>query len=138
MTTHFTDAQFFKGLRALLESAFPKRCANCGRIYQSEEDFLTQTQHISAEKSGLKSSIDDDGTIIVEAFRNCICGSTLMDFFSDRRDLSANGLARREKFDALIKYLLEQGLEFEVARSELLKVLRGGKSEILKQFRPPT
>lgn len=138
MTSQFSNAQFLQGLQALAESAFPKRCANCGRVYQSADDFLSQTRHIAADKSGLKSSTDDDGKVIVEVFRNCICGSTLMDVFNDRRDLSPKGLARREKFDELLEYLLQQGLDFDTARTELLKVLRGEQSEILKQFRPPS
>jgi len=129
--------QFFKDLQSLAESAFPKHCANCGRTYETAEDFLEQTQHIAPKKSGLKSSTDEDGTIIVEAFRNCVCGSTLMDFFSDRRDVSPRGLARRKKYGELLDYLISEGLEATIARNELLKVLRGEKSEILKKFRPP-
>ena len=104
MTNEVTLEHFFKDLRALAESAFPKRCANCGRTYATAEDFLAQTQHISPNRSGLKSSTDDDGAIIVEAFRNCVCGSTLMDFFSDRRDASAAGLARRQRFGELLDF----------------------------------
>ena len=128
---------FFKDLKALAESAFPKRCANCGRVYETAEQFIAETENINPERTGLKSSVDDDGTPIVEAFRNCVCGSTLMDFFSDRRDVSDKGLARRKKFGEMLDYLVTQGLEFEIARAELIKVLRGENSEVLKKFRPP-
>jgi hypothetical protein len=137
MSNEVTIEHFFKDLRALAESAFPKRCANCGRVYDTAEDFLAQTQHIAPDRSGLKSSTDDEGASIVEVFRNCVCGSTLMDFFSDRRDLTAAGLARRQRFGELLDFLVAQGLEHAIARSELLKVLRGQTSEILKKFRPP-
>jgi hypothetical protein len=129
--------KFFKDLHALAQSAFPKRCANCGRQYETAEAFLAETRQIAPDRSGLKASEDDDGKSIVEAFRNCVCGSTLMDFFSDRRDLSAAGLARRQTFAELQAYLVSQGLEQAVARAELLKVLRGESSEILKRFKPP-
>ena len=138
MADNFSDDRLFKDLRSLAESAFPKNCANCGREYETAEDFLKQTQHIAPERSGLKSSIDDDGSTIVEAFRNCVCGSTLMDFFSDRRDVSQAGLARRKKFGDILDYLVEQGLEHAIARDELIKVVRGEQSEILKNFKPPS
>ena len=138
MTTDTSFENFFKDLKALAESAFPKNCANCGRVYETAEQFMAETENINPERSGLKSSVDDDGTPIVEAFRNCVCGSTLMDFFSSRRDLSEKGLARRKKFGEMLDYLESQGLEFEIARVELIKVLRGENSEILKNFKPPS
>lgn len=138
MTTDSSLEHFFKDLKALAESAFPKRCANCGRVYDTAEQFMAETENINPDRTGLKSSLDDDGSTIVEAFRNCVCGSTLMDFFSDRRDVSDKGLARRQKFGELLDYLVEQGLEFAIARTELLKVLRGEKSEVLKDFKPPS
>lgn len=134
MTNNFSFDQFYKDLRTLAESAYPKRCANCGRIYETADEFLAQTQLIAPEHSGLKSSTDDDGITIVEVFRNCVCGSTLMDFFSDRRDLSSTGHSCREKFSKLLESLVIQGLDHAVARTELLKVLHGETSEILKQF----
>ncbi|MCK9987662.1 MAG: hypothetical protein AzoDbin1_04134, partial [Azoarcus sp.] len=42
-----------------------------------------------------------DGQVIVELFRNCVCGSTLMDCFRDRRDTSEAGLRRRARFGEL-------------------------------------
>jgi hypothetical protein len=138
MTSQFLSDQFFTDLHALAESAFPKRCASCGYVYETAEQFLAETVSISPDKTGLKSSVDDDGAIIVEAFRNCACGSTLMDFFSNRRDSTPAGLARRQKIGEMLDYLQEQGLDFTTARAELLKVLHGGKSEILKQYRPPS
>ncbi len=138
MANEFSYDNFFKDLQALAESAFPKRCANCERVYETAEDFLAQTEHITPERSGLKRSVDDHGTIIVEAFRNCVCGSTLMDFFSDRRDVSSVGLSRRDKFGLLLESLTDQGLEFTVARTELIKILRGERSTILSRFKPPT
>lgn len=125
------DKELFKGLKELAEAAFPKHCKSCGRTFQTAAEFVAQTVPVRAGKSGLKKSVDDDGNSIVELFRNCVCGSTLMDFFSDRRDLSDAGLARRNKFGELLDHLIEKGFDRLVARAELLKVLRGEKSDIL-------
>lgn len=131
------DSTLFEGLTELAYSAFPKRCASCGRLYETAAEYLQATQPINAQVSGLKQSLDDDGSVIVEVFRNCVCGSTLMDVFNNRRDISDAGLRRRQRFGELLDYLVSQNLEFDVARAELLKVLRGESSSILKNFKPP-
>lgn len=137
MNAEAWDAELLAGLKALAASAFPKRCANCGRIYPDEASYLHETLPVSAASSGLKSSEDDDGSTIVELFRNCPCGSTLLDFFSDRRDDSAAGERRRARFGQLLTYLVESGLAPDEARRELRKVMRGEPSETLRRFRPP-
>lgn len=131
------DSTLFEGLTELAQGAFPKRCANCGRLYETAADYLLETRPITEKISGFKETLDDDGSVIVEVFRNCVCGSTLMDVFNNRRDVSAAGLHRRQRFGELQEYLVSAGLESEVARGELLKVLRGEGSTILKGFKPP-
>ena len=126
----------YAGLQALADSTFPKKCSSCGRAYETAEEFVAQTEAIQ-QKSGLKQSIDDDDRPIVELYRNCVCGSTLMDFFDDRRDASESGLKRRKKFGELMDYLIERDIEAGTARAELLKVVRGQESEILKDLTPP-
>ena len=128
---------WFEGLRPRGESAFPKECRNCGRIYETAEDFFKDTGNGHSQKTGLRESVDDDEEIMVEVFRNCACGSTLMDNFSNRRDTSAAGQARRDKFAMYLAFLTKAGMDAEKARTELLKVARGGKSEVLAQIRPP-
>ena len=128
------DDSLFKGLKSLAESAFPKHCKNCGRVFETAEIFLRETQQISQARTGLKQSWDDNDVTIVEVYRNCTCGSTLMDFFSDRRDYSEAGLKRREKFEQLITQLIAHGLSRDIARTELIKVLRGARSEVLEQL----
>ncbi len=128
MADHQFD-KLFAGLRALAESAFPKHCRNCGRTFDTAEEFLRETRQIGQDRTGLKQGKDDDDVTIVEVYRNCPCGSTLMDFFSDRRDRSEAGLRRREKFGKLVEQLLSIGWSRDLARTELLKVLRGEKSE---------
>lgn len=129
------DAALFAGLKALAESAFPKHCKNCGRVFESAAQFLRETRKIDQKRSGLKQSMDDNDVTIVEVYRNCPCGSTLMDFFSDRRDLSQIGLARREKFGKLIEQLVAHGWNRDTARAELLKILRGATSELIEQLK---
>jgi hypothetical protein len=126
-----SNATLFANLRALAESSFPKRCNNCGRIYATAEEFAVATAAIRPDISGLKQSYDEDGKAIVELFRNCVCGSTLMDTFDSRRDDSPAGLKRRRRFDELLRLLQARGIAAGVARDELLKLVRGQKSELL-------
>lgn len=123
MTINF-DADFYVGLRELAESAFPKRCGRCGREYQNATDFLTATRALRTDSSGLKQSLDDDGQVIVDLFRNCICGSTLLESFQNRRDLSEQTDNRRKMFDGMVKKLVDSGLSRDNARAELLKFIQ--------------
>ncbi len=131
------DDAWYEGLRSSGGDAFPKECRNCGRIYNTPSDFFAGTADINAKKTGLREIVDEDEGVFIEAFRNCACGSTLMDNFSNRRDTSAAGLQRREKFDKGVKYLVSVGIDADVAYEELLKVVRGEKSEVLARIKPP-
>lgn len=128
--------QLFDGLKALADTAFPKQCANCGRTFDSVDQFLSETEDIRPALSGLKEATEEDGSKIVEVFRNCPCGSTLMEFCGDRRDFSDGGLKRRQRFDQLLIFLETHGLEKTVARDELIKVINGGSSDILSAIEP--
>jgi len=126
------DEALFFGLQALVDTAFPKNCRNCGRVYETADDYARATNSIFGQ-SGFKASIDDDGSRVVELFRNCECGSTLMDSFRDRRDTSEAGQRRREKFGALALRLEDKGVPGEVARRELLQLMRGGGSALIEK-----
>ncbi|MDZ5637032.1 MULTISPECIES: oxidoreductase [unclassified Janthinobacterium] len=119
------DQLFFEGLRALAEAAFPKHCACCGRVFATADEFIGQTQAMRQNVSGLKQSFDDNNVAIVEVYRNCLCGSTLMDFFSDRRSTSEASQERRQLFARLLPLLMEKGMERAAAREYLLHVVRG-------------
>ncbi len=121
----------YLGLKSLSDQAFPKRCPRCGRHFESAAAFIRSTQAVRTGSSGLKSARDESDRPMVELFRNCPCGSTLMDRFDDRRDLSDPGLRRRRLFGQLMQLLENRGLETEVARAELLKLLRGEHSAVL-------
>lgn len=128
---------FLHGLRELAESAFPKRCPTCGQVFETAAEFVARTQPVRASHSGVRAAQDDNGVALLEIYRNCPCGSTLMDFFSERRDVSDKGLMRRRRFGELYEYLAAAGMDKAVARAELLKVMRGEPSEILKNIAPP-
>jgi hypothetical protein len=127
------DAALFEGLQALVDSAFPKRCNTCGRIYQAPGDFALQTLAVGG-RVGFKEAIEEDGSRVLELFRNCHCGSTLMDVFRERRDSSDKGVHRREQFGRLVVELQARGLSLQAARQELLKLMDGEHSEILEQL----
>ncbi len=129
--------EFLKGLRELAESAFPKRCPTCGRTFESAAEFVAQTQPVRASHSGVKTAQDDNGVALLEIYRNCPCGSTLMDIFSERRDVSERGQQRRQRFAELFGYLMASGMDKGIARAELIKVMRGEPSEVLRSIAPP-
>ena len=123
-------AGIYEGLQALSNSSFPKKCAMCGKRYETVEEYLSKTESIR-HSSGLKESLSDDKKSTVEVYRNCVCGSTLMDVFNNRRDASAVGLSRRKKFDELLDRLTNAGISADISRRELLKIMRGEGSKLL-------
>ncbi len=125
---------FYANLKDITETTFPKTCSSCGAVYQNSADFLTKTEKVFGGKSGLKGSLDDNDQPIIELYRNCSCGSTLMNFFSDRRDNSENGNKRREAFERLLIQLEQKGVTRAEGRVELKKILRGQESDLLKSY----
>ncbi|MGR8932537.1 MAG: oxidoreductase [Gammaproteobacteria bacterium] len=115
----------FIGLKSLFASAFPKKCRTCGYVYQTAEQFFEETRDMALNRSSLKAAEEDDGSTIVEVFRNCRCGSTLMDEFACRRDQSEKGKQRREAFARMEKILSDRGYPNDTVRNELLKFMRG-------------
>lgn len=124
--------EIFASLHALAASTFPRRCQNCGRVYASADEFFAATRPVRADHSGLKQGIDDSGQTIVELFRNCACGSTLLESFHNRRDLSAAGLKRRARFDDLRDKLKAAGVDVDTAGVELLKMMRGQPNSLIE------
>lgn len=127
------DHELYAGLQAIADSAFPRECGACGRAFESADDFVRQTEAVRGV-SGLKQSWDDDDRPLVELYRNCPCGSTMMEFFGDRRDSSPAGLRRRERFGALLDRLVTAGVPADVAREELLLLLRGQPARRLAEY----
>lgn len=131
ITSHDT---WFAGLKALGQDNFPKCCCNCGRVFENAADFFQQTQAIRPEITGLKAVYDEDDGTLVEVFRNCVCGSTLLVNCVSRRDDSMAGHSRRRLFDDLLGYLVHHGIERVRARRELLLVASGERSEVLETW----
>ncbi len=127
-------SDFYANLKDIAETTFPKTCSTCGTTYQNSADFLTKTKTVYGGKSGLKGSLDDNDQPIIELYRNCSCGSTLMNFFSDRRDNSENGNKRRAVFEKLLIQLEQKGVTRDKGRLEILKLLKGEESELLKSY----
>ena len=121
----------YSDLKVLAETAFPKRCSTCDKVYHNVTEFIQETQQVRKSISGLQQSYDDSDHTILELYRNCSCGSTLMNFFQDRRDLSDDGQHRRQLFNKTLKKLADKGLDEKIARAEILKLLRGESSEVL-------
>ncbi len=128
---------FLEGLQELYKTAFPRKCANCGREYPNLEVFLAETLQLKG-RTGLLENVgcpEEGDEPIVELYRNCICGSTMMEFCENRRDTSEKGLRRRELYDDLMKQLLAKGIAVEDARKELLLMLRfNQKSQLLENL----
>jgi len=127
----------FKGLRALAEAAFPKTCPCCGKVYPTAEAFLAETEDLPVAKTPLKEATEADGSVLLEVYRNCACGSTLMDEFHDRRDMSERGCQRRALFRRLLHSLVhDYNIAEQVAREELLKVVHDEHSELVARIFP--
>lgn len=114
-----------KEFSPLQAEAFPKKCPSCGKVYASEQQFLAETTSVAYTPSDIRPVRDDaaDSSIYLEVFRNCACGSTLMELFRSRRDLSEQGLTRRQLFDSMLAILLEAGHDRQEARAILLQQL---------------
>jgi hypothetical protein len=124
---------FFKGLQTLSEASFPKKCKACNKVYTTVDDFVRETKSPKGA-SGLDETADKENKPIVTLYRNCVCGSILMDCFNNRRDLSKGGRKRRRVFEMLLGYLVSKGLEMVVARQELIRILNGEKSDVLDEM----
>ena len=114
-----------KEFSPLQVEAFPKKCQSCGKVYADEQQFLVETTSVAHAPSDIRSVRDDaeDSNIYLEVFRNCACGSTLMELFHSRRDLCEEGLTRRQLFDSMLTILLEAGHDRQEARAILLRQL---------------
>lgn len=125
--------QIYQGLKTISNRSFPKTCATCGKKYETLEDFLAETKRLR-NSTGFKGSLDDDDQPIVELFRNCTCGSTLLETFGDRRDNSPKGIKARKNFGRILKMLVDDGYEWVLARDELLKLTRGQGSPLIEEW----
>lgn len=126
MVALFDD--FYRGLEAYYADSFPKRCASCGHVFETAASFIAETEAVRGN-SGLRQGLDELGQV-VELFRNCACGSTLMDVFADRRAPTDASRARRRHFEELQVLLENSGLSTAEARLELRRFFGGQESRI--------
>jgi hypothetical protein len=127
-----TTSELFRGLQAIADDQFPRTCSTCGQVFQGPADLLGAGTSAPDGRSGLRPGEDDQGRRVVYLFRNCRCGSTLLESFKDRRDQSPAGQRRRKKFGELLELLARAGVKPERGRIELLKLLAGERSEYLE------
>ena len=106
----YPEEEWHTGLRALDSASFPKKCGNCGRVFETALQYFRETADVNNE-TGLKRLVAEDTTVIVEAFRNCPCGSTLLDNFTDRRDDSPAGDARRTGVEQMKQSMRDSRVE---------------------------
>lgn len=114
---------FYRGLRAIWNTEFPKTCPKCARIYESFDECLVDTVTLP-QSTGLMGYETGEPGQQVGLFRNCVCGTTILAFCHDRRDMSPAGDQRRAMFGELLDRLMETGLSAHVARGRLLVALR--------------
>jgi hypothetical protein len=114
----------YLGLRAIWDTEFPKSCPKCGRVYYSFEEYLVDTLPLQSSSGLMGYTIGDPGQQ-VGLFRNCECGTTIMAFCHDRRDLSEAGVRRRRLFGELMdRLVVDSGITAQEAREKLLAALR--------------
>ena len=119
--------ELFDGLKLLADSAFPKQCPGCSKVYAGLEQLLQETQPVDSP-TGLKQPSD---VALVALIRRCGCGAVIEEFCDDRRSQDALSIKRRELFERLLGLLLDSGMPETTAKQELLKVMKGENSELL-------
>lgn len=135
-------ARFYHDLRELVDYTFPKSCSKCGRVYATKEQFIEETFPVKdlrlEDSSGLfRMEGMHEGGDAVGLFRNCVCGSTIMADFQDRRDNSEKGRQRRQTFDSLLDMLLAKGVSPVEGRQAILRILRGEPSKLIEELLKP-
>jgi hypothetical protein len=123
--------EFYGGLRAFDASSWPMTCSGCGRTYDDNDDYVAKTAG-RTDSTGLGTLTLKDGSEQVGLFRHCLCGLELVGRFKDRRDNSTEGRKARKQFDHLLEMLTSEGMPHKLARTELLKLVRGQPNDIVK------
>jgi hypothetical protein len=126
--TQISDTSLYQGLRAIWDTEFPKTCPKCHRVFHSFEEYLVDTRPLPHSSGLMGYKVGDPGEQ-VGLFRNCGCGTTVMAFCHDRRDLSESGNKRRELFGELMNRLIANGISTAKARKKLLQELSKAPDE---------
>lgn len=126
-------SELYKGLLPLIKSPLKKQCPKCGQVYKNLEEFISQTQD-ETYSSGLIEAVKGGSRVIIGLYRQCSCGENLLALCKDRRDTSNEGRRKRIAFGQLLDSFNAAGVKLDVARQELLKVLDGEESDLLKKY----
>lgn len=112
------------GIVRLSSAAFPKTCTNCFKVYEDELQFLVETEaipHTGRNIREVKGELAyDEPEEFIEVYRNCCCGTTMMEYFHSRRNLSQEGIRQRVMFARIQDALIREGYEKEEARTLIL------------------
>ncbi|MFK7824082.1 MAG: hypothetical protein AB8G05_07995 [Oligoflexales bacterium] len=98
------------------DDIFPKKCNNCKKIYTSIEEYNKETKSLKR-----KTTIFD--AIGLQEYRNCICGSTLIVWTKERRDVTEYGVARRKLFDECLEKISRISSANEAEVREKLRII---------------
>lgn len=131
-------ANVVAGLKALVDSAFPKTCGCCGKEYVTVDQLITETEDVSDSPENSPEHSPENSSEItptpsnqVVVARRCPCGGTLQLQFEDRRAQGEIADKRRNLFGHLLEVLVEGGMPPGMAKTEIMKVMRGEPSKLL-------
>lgn len=111
----------------LTNQAFPKVCRKCQKVYRDEFEFFSETlpvPHVRSEIRAVEDDPDEPEDFYLEVYRNCKCGSTLMERFHSRRDMSPAGMERRKAFEDMVDVLEGAGYSRPEGQEMLRNFLR--------------
>lgn len=111
----------YKRLQARSDDTFPLRCPECQRQFTDLKDYLAHTTRVTTS-SGLAEHTGASGTFVLLT-RNCLCGTPLPLECRDRRDQTAAGVSRRNRFASLVTLLTDTGMPLRQAEAEVRRLL---------------
>ncbi len=121
-------SEFNRSLNELIKSLFPYTCKHCGAEFNNAIDFVEKTSSSQTQSNHVTTRESDS----LSVKRICPCGKEVEVGVEDRRDDSIVGTMRRKQFDVLMHIAGHMGLSRDDARSELLRVLHGEESAVLR------
>lgn len=117
----------YEKLTVRSQDVFPLVCTRCQRRFTDLSDFIARTSPIF-QSSGLLENEDPATGPFVLLLRNCLCGTSLALRCNDRRNQSAQGRRRRDRFSALVNLLVESGVSAAEADREVRRLLQNAKA----------
>lgn len=133
---YLNKQSFYNGLAAFSADSFPKKCEVCNKIYMKREDFLRDVQRGIDEQHNVKNDVNNKRNARypsqeIELCCNCTCGSRLVCVTVDFRTSFNTEERMRDKFGYMLDSLEVHGIERDVARKELFKLIAGQPSKLI-------